>query len=303
MKKFEILCCPSCRGKLRQGSRQLMCASCRGRYPIINGIVMFHRDPTGDITSEEKWNSFYQSDSLTKPSEEIAAVMKQHIEDAVGQIEEVKRMKDTIFMEIGCGTFALGARLAKSARLVVGIDLSPEALSLAKKRLDSHKIKNYLLVQGDIRLMPVKSSAVDFVYGGGVIEHFPDTQSCVDEIYRVLKKGGVSFNSVPMLNIGSLTYRQRWGSIPNIPLIREIWEFINVRFLEARHMTFGFEMAFLRSTLYNIHKKAGFTKVIVDKYNVLLVFELVPKFMRKALIRIANSSPLFWPMIKAVATK
>ena len=151
--------------------------------------------------------------------------------------------------------------------------------------------------------MPIKNNTVDLVYGGGVIEHFKDTGSCIDELYRVLKRSGVSFNTVPYLNIGSLTYRQVWGNIPNVPVLREVAEFIHIKLLGAKHMIFGYEMSFTKRTLFSIHKQSGFKKISVDKFQTTLSFEFIPKFFRPFFIYLADTSPLFWPMVKVIGTK
>ena len=107
-----------------------------------------------------------------------------------------------------------------------------------------------------------------------------------------------------MLNIGSLTYRQLWGNIPNFPIIKQLAEFIHIKLLGGKHMRFGYELSFLPITLVNIHKKAGFKKIEVKYFDTKLLFELIPfTAVRNLLIKLAQNSPLFWPMIKVVATK
>ena len=45
--------------------------------------------------------------------------------------------------------------------------------------------------------LPYKSSSFDFLYTMGTIEHAPDMERCVAEIYRVLKPGGIAVIGVP----------------------------------------------------------------------------------------------------------
>ena len=158
-------------------------------------------------------------------------------------------------------------------------------------------------MQGNVLKMPIKRDSIDFVYGGGVIEHFKDTQKSVDEIYRVLKPRGVSFNTVPYLNLGSLTYRQIWGNIPNLPVLKQIFEFVHIKLLRGRYMVFGYELSFLGSTLRKIHKKLGFRNVTVSKFKIALVFEFLPAFFRKPMKWLAQNCRLFWPMIKVIGVK
>jgi SAM-dependent methyltransferase len=45
-------------------------------------------------------------------------------------------------------------------------------------------------VVGDVHALPFKSDALDFVFGGAVMEHLPQPRQAADEMYRVLKPGG-----------------------------------------------------------------------------------------------------------------
>jgi len=44
--------------------------------------------------------------------------------------------------------------------------------------------------QADAEALPFADGSFDLVYLNGVLHHSPDTQRCVDEVYRVLKPGG-----------------------------------------------------------------------------------------------------------------
>lgn len=50
---------------------------------------------------------------------------------------------------------------------------------------------------GSLYDLPYKSGSFDFLYTMGTIEHAPDMDRCVAEIYRVLKPGGVAVVGVP----------------------------------------------------------------------------------------------------------
>ena len=119
-------------------------------------------------------------------------------------------------------------------------------------------------------------------------------------MYRVLKNGGVSFNTVPYL--GTL-YRQVWGNIPDLPVLKQLAEFIHIMLLRGKHMTFGYEMSFLPYRMKKVHRQAGFNEVKIDRFDVELVLEYIPGFMARPLAWLANNSRLFWPMMKVVGTK
>lgn len=300
-KLYKLLCCPNCKHDLIKVEDAFKCLKCKKNYPIQNGIPNFSLTikEKGMRLSQTKWDEKYKKDSTKNIVEELDFLDKKFFKVTWKQIEKQRRLKKgELFLEIGCGTFYLGRHLAKLGYTIVGIDMSMEALQLAKKVFEKEKIKNYLLVCGNVLHMPFKNSSFDLIYGAGVIEHFKDTQEAVGELARVTKKGGVSFNTVPYLNLGTLTYRQVWGNIPRFPLIEPLFTFFHTKVLGARHMRFGYELSFTRSYLENAHKKAGFARAKTGQFECELDFDYLPTtVLKRTAKKLAQNSPLFWPMI------
>jgi len=285
------------------------CSSkCGRKYKRYNKIFSFLNN-TGEEDldlSIKKWDEFYTVERDSYGYKELyKKYLKNNYTYAYNQINEYIEIKsNTVFLEIGCGPMFFGRAIANKCNLVVGIDFSITALKLAENMFEKNGISNYLLIHGDIKHLPIKENVIDIVYGNGVIEHFENTLGAIREFYRVLKNKGVSFNTVPMLNIGSLTYRQLWGNIPNFPIIKQIAEFIHIKVFRSKHMRFGYEMSFLRSDMKKMHKMVGFKKVYTEKYDTTLLFEFIPiKKIKSLFIWLAENSPLFWPMIKVVGIK
>ncbi len=301
----EYVCCPICKSDLLKSDNYLLCEICHQKYKLKSGIPHMISDVSKDLKlTSQKWDKIYDKQLKDKTyKNDYQGYMKFYYQDTYRQLEAPKKINNLVYLEIGCGPFFLGQEIAKSCKLIVGIDISSSALKMAKKMLDDKGIKNYLLVQGDILNMPLKNNIVDLIYGGCVIGHFNETQTSVDELYRILKKNGVSFNTFPYLNIGSLTYRQLWGNIPNFPIVKQIAEFIHIKLLKGKHMIFGFEMSFLATTLKKVHRKAGFSNVSVEKFDVQLLFEFLPEFAKRPAKWLAMHSRLFWPMVKVIAKK
>lgn len=305
---LPYLCCPGCKSNFREQNNFLICEKCGEKYEIIDGnILKIVPNLTQDLElSIKKWDKFYQKQIRDGfYLKEKNNYLENFFEDTYQQINEYKKInKGLVYLEIGCGPMFFGQKIANQCRLVIGIDFCLTALKIAKKILETEGIKNYLLIQGDILNMPLKENTIDLIYGGGVIEHFKNTQICINELYRVNKKNGVSFNTVPCLNIGSLTYRQIWGNIPNLPILKNIAEFIHLKLLKGKHLIFGYELSFLGSTLIKLHQKAGFREIFIDKFRVKLAFDFISSnILKKLFIKMANSSRLFWPMIKIIAKK
>ncbi len=306
----KFLCCPECRGNLVLKNKKLKCVKCQLDYPIVNNVpVLLPSSMAKDVKlSLEKWDDEYKKTVNKKELMGLKRGFQNTYLDS--NMKYIKRnfasLKNKKYLEIGCGPFFVGQELAKMGSFVVGIDYSVNALRLAKFYLDEEKIKNYLLVCGDISKMPFKENTFDLLYGGGVIEHFKDTVGVVKENYRVLKAGGVAFNTVPYLNLGSLTYRQVWGNIPNAPVLKQIAEFVHIKIFKSRRMIYGYEYSFTKRQLRKIFKESGFKKsnIDVNRLEVPLLFEYF-KFdiLRKIARFVASSTDLFWPGLYILAKK
>jgi ubiquinone/menaquinone biosynthesis C-methylase UbiE len=303
----KLFCCPKCKGKLLTKKGSVACLSCKKKYPTQNGIVNFSVDIQEKEMnlSQKKWDKKYQEDAKKDITAELNFLEKKFFHTTWNQITgHYKLKKQEPFLEIGCGTFYLGRRLAKMGYTVVGIDMSMEALQLAKRIFEKEKIHNYLLVCGNVLEMPFKENSFNLLYGAGVIEHFKDTFSAIEELQRVMKPGGLAYNTVPYLNIGSLTYRQIWGNTPRLPVLEEIITFIHTKILQAKHMRFGFELSFTQSYLRQKHLLAGFSKAKTGQFDCQLDFDYIKNpFLHKLAVRLATNSPLFWPMIYVAAKK
>lgn len=89
-------------------------------------------------------------------------------------------------LDIGCGTGRLMRKLLDKKAFVVGADISPGMLKIAKK-----KFREAEFVEADIENLPFKESHFDMVIASFVIVHLKDLRKAFDEVYRVLKPGGI----------------------------------------------------------------------------------------------------------------
>ncbi len=101
-----------------------------------------------------------------------------------------------VVLEIGVGTGFSLREIAKSvgaAGKAYGIDITPEMLRLAEKRLRKAKLMDRVeLHEGDARSMPYEDDMFDAVNMAGTLELFdtPDIPRVLGEIKRVLKPNG-----------------------------------------------------------------------------------------------------------------
>lgn len=304
---YSLLCCPECKEDLVLQRSYFQCKNCKNKYNIENGIPNFSVaiDEESMQLSQKKWDEKYKDDSKKNIVKELDFLEKKFFKLTWDQIQILRQLKKgELFLEIGCGTSFMGRKLAKTGHTIVGIDMSMEALKLAKSVFDSEGITNYLLVCGNVLTMPFKNNLFDLIYGAGVIEHFKDTGQAVSELARITKKGGVAYNTVPYLNVGTLTYRQVWGNIPRFPLLEPLFYIFHSKILGAKHMRFGYELSFTRNYLEKIHRKCGFSSAASGQFMCELDFDYIPvKSIKKFAKHLATNSPLFWPMIYVAGKK
>ena len=150
----------------------------------------------------------------------------------------------------------------------MGIDFNYEMLVTLKHYFDEKGYKKYILICDDINNMPLKDNSVDFIYGGGVIEHFKDTNNILKESYRVLKTGGVSFNTVPAFNLWWIL--RFYNNIPDILILRQILEFIHLKLLKGQILEryYGYELSYTLCRLKKLHQYNNFREIKASSFAI-----------------------------------
>ena len=87
--------------------------------------------------------------------------------------------------DLGCGSGAFTALLARAGYDCVGVDISPKLIALGRG-----KFPEIEFAEGDIEHLPFPDASVDGVLLSGVVHHFPDPSRCAAEVFRVLRPGG-----------------------------------------------------------------------------------------------------------------
>lgn len=301
----KYVACTFCSSDIVFNDEELSCKNCKSSFRLVDGEIpsMLARMSDDTNFSMEKWDRLYQTQKEA-PEE----YQKLYSEDILRQaLEYADTAADPkVCLEIGCGQGYLGEDLAKRGWFFIGVDFSLHALRSLKKRLDNDGIKNYLLIHGDIKALPIRTGSVGLIYGGGVIEHFKDPQPIINHLFRVLRRGGVSFNAVPFFNIGNLLYRSFWGGIPNVPILKQLAELIHVKIMKGRHMVFGYELQFTAGALKALHVRAGFTpeNIIMDRFDCHIILQMIrnPR-LREFARNLCKTNRQFWPMLKIIGIK
>ena len=126
----------------------------------------------------------------------------QHIEKAITTY--YRAATELQVLDIGCGTGLCGTFLRPMASRLVGVDLSPQMLSIAKQ-------KNLYdeLIESDIENYLVQSSTTfDLVTASGVLIFFGDLNAVLQKIRAVLKPNGRLIATLYHSEEGDVSIRQ-----------------------------------------------------------------------------------------------
>jgi len=89
-------------------------------------------------------------------------------------------------LEIGCGSGLLLSILENKGCIPYGIDISEDALEIARKRVKSGEV-----YAAGATNTPFEDSSFDRLVANHLIEHLPDLDHALPEWKRVLKPGGI----------------------------------------------------------------------------------------------------------------
>jgi arsenite methyltransferase len=106
---------------------------------------------------------------------------------------DLKEGETVVDLSSGAGVDAfLASKQIKNSGTVIGIDFTDDMLSKATSLDEEHGFNNVEFRKGDIEnLIPVENDSVDAVISNCVINLTTDKVKTFEEVYRILKKGGI----------------------------------------------------------------------------------------------------------------
>ena len=142
---------------------------------------------------ETIWDEVWQ----TAAAGRIITALREYYSSLLRNLITPHISQDSRVLELGCGTATLLLSLAPEVTEVVGLDISSEALKIARGHQAERRIGNATLMKTDCQQVPFQEE-FDLVYSAGLIEHFfeRDTEIVAQHL-KALKPGGRVVMSVP----------------------------------------------------------------------------------------------------------
>ena len=119
------------------------------------------------------------------------AAIRYELEPYVLDFAEFHRHKNQRVLEIGVGLGADHQQFAEAGANLYGVDLTKRAVYNTSKRFEGLGLKSSLSV-ADAETLPFNDKSFDTVYSWGVLHVTPDTPKAINEVFRILKPGGVA---------------------------------------------------------------------------------------------------------------
>jgi SAM-dependent methyltransferase len=91
---------------------------------------------------------------------------------------------DKVVIDIGCGPGNLYATVGGSPKVLIGVDISPGALKMAKEC-------GYMPLLADAQNLPLVDGCADLVVANATIHHCDDMAKTLAEAARLVKPGGI----------------------------------------------------------------------------------------------------------------
>lgn len=140
-----------------------------------------------NISEMTKKIGYTEADSLNVPPEANMGL-------GCGNPIAIAALKDgEVVLDLGSGggfDCFLARRQVGETGYVIGVDMTPDMITLARKNAEKSGYTNVEFRLGEIEHLPVADSSVDVLISNCVINLSPDKQQVYNEVFRVLKPGG-----------------------------------------------------------------------------------------------------------------
>jgi ubiquinone/menaquinone biosynthesis C-methylase UbiE len=141
------------------------------------------------------------------PKNQIQLAFREHYRLFKKLIFEQKEHYKTL--EVGCGRGSLSSYFADNGSDCTLVDISENVIQVAKNIFEESNLKADFVV-ADAKELPFKDGEFDLVFSIGLLEHFEEIDSIINDQIRVLKKGGTFIGYVVPENLENIQKDFEW---------------------------------------------------------------------------------------------
>ncbi len=185
-------------------------------------------------------------------------------------------LKSLSALDVGSSTGIIANFCSNYFGKVIGIDIDEAAIKFAN---DTHKKDNLEFIKSDSMTMEFQESEFDVVICAQVYEHVPYAKKLMQEIYRVLKPGGVCyFAAGNRLNINEAHYNLPFLSVMPRPLAHiYIKAAGKADFYYEKHLSYWGLKSLVRA-----FRIVDYTKIIIENPHLYHADYMIQKASKKA---------------------
>jgi ubiquinone/menaquinone biosynthesis C-methylase UbiE/uncharacterized protein YbaR (Trm112 family) len=190
----DLLACPACRGELRLGSEEILCAACGATYGFHQGIPLFARKESGGPDTSAAYQENYQGTARAagynqKYEREFWKRMSTRREHRLLRRHLLALGRCHRLLDIPSGGGRLSAQIAPATDLLIEADIAIGQVLYGRQR-SAHTVPQIWMTASAFHI-PLRDSSIDGAVCVRLCHHLPSAEErerLVRELLRVSRR-------------------------------------------------------------------------------------------------------------------
>ncbi len=192
IRHLDLLICPACYGSLGIVNDNLCCTKCGRTFGFDSGIPLLFwptsegRDVTKLVKTFYEENPFPSYDAL----DTAGRLVEKSRKGVFAKLLDNQIPRNSLVLEVGCGTGQLSNFLGIAGRTVFGTDICLNSLKLGQHFKLNNGLQTVHLLQMNLFKPVFVEEAFDIVISNGVLHHTSDPFAGFRSISTLVRPGG-----------------------------------------------------------------------------------------------------------------
>ncbi len=205
---IHILKCINCETTeltLVEKEDKIICNGCQKSYTITQNVPELLSERKSNVETQSgihntfgtsfQYVDHYQKDAFNSDYFAKRDPATEHSEKRVReQISAQITSKSGLILDVGCGKAWVAGLFCPKGFEVISLDIS---LRNTSKALKKYPYENHSTVVADVFNLPFQPRLFDYIIASEIIEHVPNPELFVENLFRVLKPGGKLIVTTP----------------------------------------------------------------------------------------------------------